>query len=503
MSTAPTTANWNALRSAISGEVVLPESGGYDSARKPAIARFHEVRPRAIVLCENPEDVSTTISFARRTRLRTATRSGGHCFAGRSSTEGIVTDVSSMRSVSVSDAVATVGAGARLGEVYDALDEHGLTIPAGCGPDVGISGLTLGGGLGILGRKHGLTSDSLLAAQVVLADGRIAECDEHREPDLFWALRGAGGCDFGVLTSLVFETVSAPEATAFHLTWPDTHAAALIEARQEWAPAAPDEMAASLLLSAPSDPHSPPVVNVFGAMLGTGSDAEELLGELVAQARAEPTSAFLKQGTYRETKRYLAEHGPGEQMPHGHPFNKSEFFRRSLPEEAIKSLLKNFSEGRVAGQSRELDFTPWGGTYNRVADDATAFVHRDELFLLKHAVTIDPNVCTAEREAARRWLSRSWKTVRPWGSGGVYPNFPDPDLTDWARAYHGTNLERLVRLKERYDPEGFFRFHQAVSGGVSVGVEADRLAFLTSRTNSLYESGTQSPSPPPQETTHR
>jgi hypothetical protein len=93
--------------------------------------------------------------------------------------------------------------------------------------------------------------------------------------------------------------------------------------------------------------------------------------------------------------------------------------------------------------------------------------------------------------------------VRPWGSGGVYPNFPDPDLTDWARAYHGTNLERLVRLKERYDPEGFFRFHQAVSGGVSVGVEADRLAFLTSRTNSLYESGTQSPSHPPQETPHR
>ena len=145
-STPPTTADWNALRSAISGEVVLPESGGYDSARKPAIARFHEVRPRAIVLCENPEDVSTTISFARRTGLRTATRSGGHCFAGRSSTEGIVIDVSPMRSVSVSDAVATVGAGARLGEVYDALDEHGLTFPAGCGPDVGISGLTLGGG---------------------------------------------------------------------------------------------------------------------------------------------------------------------------------------------------------------------------------------------------------------------------------------------------------------------------------------------------------------------
>lgn len=165
--------DWSVLQGAVSGDVVLPGSPEYDSARKPAIARFDDVRPQAIVLCQTPADVSETISFARRSGLRTATRSGGHCFAGRSSTEGIVIDVSPMRSVSVSGSVATVGAGARLGEVYDALAEHGLTIPAGCGPSVGISGLTLGGGFGILGQKYGLTSDHLLEAQVVLADGHI------------------------------------------------------------------------------------------------------------------------------------------------------------------------------------------------------------------------------------------------------------------------------------------------------------------------------------------
>jgi FAD/FMN-containing dehydrogenase len=378
-----------------------------------------------------------------------------------------------MRSVSVSDGVATVvGAGARLGDVYDALAEHDLTIPAGCGPSVGISGLTLGGGLGILGRKYGLTSDHLLAAQIVLADGRVIECDEHRDEELFWALRGAGGGNFGVVTSLTFNTIPAPDATAFHLVWPHTQATALIDAWQTWAPFAPDELAASLLLTAPGDVDRPPVVNVFGAMLGTEADTAELLDELVARAGADPASVFSKHASYRETKRHLAEHGPGDDRleqtsqglapRQGHDFSKSEFFGRPLPTEATAMLMKNFFEGRVAGQSRELDFTPWGGAYNRTRADATAFVHRAELFLLKHAVVVKPDAPAAERQAARRWLARSWELVRSWGSGRVYQNFPDPDLLNWAHAYYGANYDRLARIKARYDPDDFFRFRQSL-----------------------------------------
>src|SRR5919112_6332768 len=280
--------DWGALQSAIAGNVVLPGSSDYESVRKPAIALFQDVRPKAVVLCRTPTDVSETISFAIRYRLPTATRSGGHCFAGHSSTRGIVIDVSPMRSVSVSDGVATVGPGARLGDVYDSLEEQGLTIPAGCGPSVGIAGLTLGGGLGILGRKYGLTSDQLLAAQVVLADGRVVVCDAHHDRELFWALRGAGGGNFGVVTSLTFNTIPAPDATAFHLLWPHTHAAAVIGVWQAWAPVAPDELAASLLMVASGDVDRPPVVNVFGAMLGTEAETAELLDELVARAGADP-----------------------------------------------------------------------------------------------------------------------------------------------------------------------------------------------------------------------
>ena len=127
--------------------------------------------------------------------------------------------------------------------------------------------------------------------------------------------------------------------------------------------------------------------------------------------------------------------------------------------------MENLQEERVAGQLRELDFTPWGGAYNRVPAEATAFFHRDELFLLQHAVVVDPDVPAAERQAAGRWLTRSWELVRPWGSRRVYQNFPDPDLEDWEHAYYGANYDRLVRIKARYDPDDILRFRQSLSNG--------------------------------------
>jgi FAD/FMN-containing dehydrogenase len=446
------TPDWRALQDAVAGDVVLPGSPGYDEARKPAIARFHDTTPQAVVRCRTAADVAEAIWFAGRYGLRVAPRSGGHCFAGRSSTDGIVIDVTLIDAVSVADGVVTVGAGARLGAVYDALGEHDLTIAGGCGPTVGIAGLALGGGLGILGRSHGLTSDQLLGAQVVLADGRIVDCDEHRDEELFWALRGSGGGMFGVLTSLAFRTVPAPATTTFQLFWGHSETAAVVEAWQAWAPDAPDELAASLLVTAPGDVAAPPVVEVFGAMLGSESGTASVLAELVDAVHTDPTAAVRTHLPYREAKRQLAERGDGDDS--GHLFSKSEFFRRPLPADAVAALVAHFASDRVAGESRELDFSPWGGAYNRVATDATAFAHRAERVLLKHAVVVGPR---ADTGPARRWLAQSWETVHPWGSGGVYPNFPDPELDDEARAYLGPNHDRLARIRRRYDPGDFFR----------------------------------------------
>jgi FAD/FMN-containing dehydrogenase len=217
--------DWSTLGDAIDGEVVLPESPAYDRVPQPFNRRFGDVLPLAVVRCASPEDAAETIAFLTRHDLESATRSGGHCFAGHSSTTGVAVDVTPMASVTVADGVATVGAGARLGRVYDALQDHGRAIPAGTCPPVGIAGLALGGGLGILGRRYGLTSDLLVRVQIVLADGRILECDNNHHDDLFWALRGAGAGNVGVVTSFHFRTVPAPDVTNVHATWPYLEAA--------------------------------------------------------------------------------------------------------------------------------------------------------------------------------------------------------------------------------------------------------------------------------------
>jgi FAD/FMN-containing dehydrogenase len=464
------TDGWEGLERRVSGAVILPGSSEYDRAYRSLNARFDSVRPQAVIRCRRPTDVAEALRFAAHAGMAVTTRAGGHCFGGRSSTDGLLVDVGPMRSVEISGDAVTVGGGSRLGEVYEALGDRGLTIAAGSCPSVGVAGLALGGGLGIIGRRHGLTSDHLLGVQIVLADGRIVECDDHREADLFWALRGGGAGNFGVVTALTFRTISAPGATNFHLTWPFSEAPSVIAAWQSWAPEAPEELAASLVIGAGAEVDKPPSVELFGVMLGADSDTEELVGEMVGRAGSHPATTFREHMSFRETIRYWGARAarepvegepPGQEL-RGHRCIRSEFFTRSLPADVIEELLETFLAGRVPDQSRELDFSPWGGAYGRVSPEATAFVHRDDRFWLKHAAEMAPGASTAEKEAARDWVTRSWETAHPWGTGRVFPNFPDPDLEDWAQAYYGGNLDRLVRLKPRYDPGNLFRFHQSL-----------------------------------------
>src|SRR5262249_27501716 len=214
----------------------------------------------------------------------------------------------------------------------------------------------------------------------------------------------------------------------------------------------------------------PPAVDMFGSMLGTEGDAAGLLDEFVARAGADPTREFRKHMSRRQTTSFWAAPGAAHRADQDEPppprkedpMLKSEFFRRALPTEAVGALLARFAGKRVPGESRELDFTPWGGAYSRMREDATAFVHRRELFSLKHTAVVDAESSGAAKLAARRWLTESWQTVRPWGTGRVFPNFPDPDLEEWKDAYYGTNYRRLTRVKGTYDPDNFFRFHQSV-----------------------------------------
>lgn len=460
--------DWGSLERAIDGSISLPGSESYPRHRRPFNARFHEVEPEAVVSCANPYDVSETLAFVQRHERAFAVRACGHSFAGHSTTPGVLVDVRPMRSVSISGGLVTVGAGATLGEVYEALDEHGLAIPGGTCPSVGVAGLTLGGGLGILGRTYGVTSDSLVGAEVVLADGGLVACDEHHDEELFWALRGAGAGNFGVVTSLVFRPVPAPNGTNVHLSWAFSDAAAVIEAWQAWAPDGPDALAASLKVTATGETE-PPSVDVYAAVLGVDSGGEDLLVELVTRAGADPSSARAERLSFEGTRRYWAALGEDAAAPEDAAttpepvwlFARSEFLRRPMPAEAVSALLVAFARDRAAGESRELDFMPWAGAYNRVRPDATAFVHREERFQLKHAVTVEAASPMARR-AARAQVGRSWGSVHPWGSGRVFQNFADPDLRDWPAAYYGPNLDRLMRVNERYDPDNVFRSDQSL-----------------------------------------
>ena len=298
-----------------------------------------------MVRCHGPEDVAEVIAFAREHGIGIAVRSGGHSFAGYSSTSGIVIDLTPQRSVVLTGGVAKVGAGTRLGELYDALLPHGLAIPAGTCPSVGIGGLTLGGGHGILGRMYGLTLDHLTRARVVLASGRVVDCDERDHADLFWALRGAGSGNFGVVTSFTFRPRPAPRLTS---PWPATW--------QDWAAGGPGELAADLALTAPAD-RADPVVEVFGAVARNQQDAGELLDDLAARVGSAATSDFRAELSFRDTVRRQAGNDQAGQ-PRMHRFAKSEFFDRPLPDQAIVALVDGVTRRRAPGQHRSVLFAP-------------------------------------------------------------------------------------------------------------------------------------------------
>ncbi|MBV9941789.1 MAG: BBE domain-containing protein, partial [Solirubrobacterales bacterium] len=303
-----------------------------------------------------------------------------------------------------------------------------------------------------------------------LADGSVVQCDEDHDPDLFWALRGAAGGNFGVVSSLVFETVTAPETTAFYLRWSIDQAVALIESWQAWAPNAPEEVDATLRLASGLGPGSPRV-ELFGAVLASEAGARKRLGSFISGAEQKPVSTSFRELPYPEAKKYLNEldqhhdepSGGDDLASRGHLFAKSEFFRRRLGRATVEALVRNlpFETGSV--RSREIAFMPWGGAYNRVAPDATAFPHREELFLVQHLLELEPEASGADRDSAHSWLTRSWELLHPSGSGGVYPDFPDPQLANPGRAYYGENYARLMRVKAAYDPDNTFRFHQSLS----------------------------------------
>lgn len=436
------------LCASLDGELFSPDSPGYEAARRPRNLAFDDVYPSFVVRCRSEADVVRAISYATATGTRLVPRGGGHCFAGRSSTEGVVVDLSQIADTSVTaDGSAVIGAGASLGSVYRALHSAGQSLPAGCGDSVGIAGLTLGGGIGLLGRMYGLTSDRLLSARVVLADGAVVECDRERDPELFWGLRGAGGGQFGIVTSLRFDTVPEPMALWIDAELIHVEIAALVKGWQSWAPKAPDEVTLNLAIERGPEGGST-YVRLFGASFVSESETRTIVEEFATAIGSAAIPQVSAPVPYHTLKAALSDR---ERSSAERPVRiRSEFFARTMSDRTIASVLTKLASPGNQGM-RRLAFTAMGGAYNRVAENATAFAHRGESFLLEHVTDQDDF-----------WLDASWTAAHADGSGRVYPNFPDGALVDPTAAYHAGNAPGLAAIKRKYDPRGFFDFPQAV-----------------------------------------
>jgi hypothetical protein len=442
------------LRAALDGRVIAPGEDGYDEART-VFAGGIDRHPAAIVRARDATDVSRVVSLAQESGLELAVKSGGHSGAGHGTTDGgILLDLSGMKDLRIDVAGRTAWAqtGLTAGEYTAAVGAHDLATGFGDTGSVGIGGITLGGGVGFLVRKHGLTIDDLLAADIVTADGELVRADSEEHPDLFWAIRGGGG-NFGVATRFEFRLHEVNTIVGGMLLLPATpEVIASFIAKAE---AAPEELSTiANVMTAPPMPFLPPEAHgelVIMAMMVYAGEVEA--GERAIapfRALAEPIADMVK------SMRYPEMYPPEEGDYHPTAVGRTMFLDtidRDVARTIVEYLRSSDAPMRVA-QLRVL-----GGAMARVPAEATAFAHRSSRIMVNLAAFYEGPEDRAVRGA---WVA-NFAAALEQGDGGAYVNFLDDEGEARVRAaYPGTTWDRLVEIKGRYDPENLFRLNQNI-----------------------------------------
>jgi len=444
----------------LNGDVVTPHGTNYATARALWDERFDSLRPRAVAYCVDAADVQRVVNWGRRYGVHVVPRSGGCSYAGYSSGNGVViADVSRLAHVQHSGGRATIGAGARMIQVYAGLWTGHVTIPGGSGPSVGIAGLALGGGHGYSSRKLGTASDNLRQVQIVTADGRLLTCDSSHHSDLFWACRGGGGGNFGIVTELDFATHPVSTVSRYEIEWPWSQAEQALATWQGFAPYARDELFSVLDLIAtdPSGKNARSHVVSAGQFFGSQSDLEALIQPLASTGT--PTKVFTTTVSYYDAVLHWAgcsEAGaPCLNIPSAFK-GKSDYVTKPLPAEAIHRLVAGITARQGQGRGA-IYLDSYGGAINRVAPGATAFVHRNALFSVQYTAQ-----WSGSSSQSLNWIDGLYAQMRPYVSGFAYQNYIDPALQSWQHAYYGSNLARLKAVKRKYDPRNAFHFRQSI-----------------------------------------
>ena len=440
------------LAAAVRGPVLARGGAGYALARLEYDSAYDAVMPLAVVQPLDAADVAAVIRWATKTGVHIVARSGGHSYGGYSTvSNGVVVDLQRLKGVAVSRGQAIVGAGARLGNIYNSLGTHGLAIPAGTCPSVGIGGHALGGGFGLASRAWGLASDNVVAVQIVTADGKVIVADAKHHPDLYWACRGGGGGNFGIVTRFTFRTHAVAQGSYFVATWPWAQAGEVIASFLAWAPHQPDALGALCRLAAGP---GGPTVQVFGQFLGSETALKSALASLQPPATKLTTGTATWLDLVRRWAGCLGHPLPECSVPVHTAFAGASDYIAKVPTQAQLAKFALVVEARGAS-SGALLIDAYGGAINRVKPGATAFVHRNVLASIQYY---------SGGVGARTWVDSSRAALKPAVSGAAYVNYIDPHLVNWQQAYYGANLSRLRAVKKKYDPHNLFHFPQSIRG---------------------------------------
>ncbi len=471
--------DWNKLGGSLDGALLLPGDPAYLTAGHLYNA-LYRLDSAAIAQCASVSDVQRCIAFSRSQDVQVAVRAGGHSYGGYSSGPGLVIDVSPLHGISAvttaadrsspsGNPVVAVGAGTQLIEAYSQLSSQGLLLPGGSCPTVGIAGLALGGGIGVFSRAYGLTCDQMESVTIVTADGVARRCDPAHDEDMYWACRGGGGGNFGVVTGFEFQVHPIPDAiTLFTLEWPWAAASSVIDAWLPWIPLTPPQLWANCQL------YSGAVVGngsvkVTGVFIGSVSECSTALTSLTSAVPAGTTYRFVGPEDYM-TATMIEAGCEGETPaqcggPVQSPFTaKSSYLAGPLPEHSVSALVSALSTlpSTLPGASGGVVLDAYGGAINQVKASDTAFIHRDSVACAQYLITYPTTSPTPSATlAASTWLEDLQGLFAPVAQGS-YQNYIDPSLADWPRAYYGANLPRLQRVKRRYDPEDVFHFAQSI-----------------------------------------
>jgi FAD/FMN-containing dehydrogenase len=445
------------LRNELQGDLVQQGASGYSQAKLVYDTRFNATKPLAIAYCESASDVSKCLLWAQQYKVAFAARSGGHSYAGYSTTTGLVIDVSRMKSVTASGDTATIGAGAQLIDIYSALWNRHRSIAGGSCPTVGIAGLAL-----YSSRLHGTTCDNVLSFKLVDAAGKVRTCSASENADLYWACRGGGGGNFGIVTSFKFKTFQVGNVATFFVEWPWSDAQAAVDAWQRWAPSAPDGLFSDCVLSTES---GSPVVRASGQFFGSASQLRSLLAPLLV---GQPVEVDVVGRTYMNAVMYWAgctgtvkqcHLTPDGNLPRATFKATSDYAAKQLSANGIKTMVTRIEQRQKQGAGiGVVILDSYGGAINRVSPTATAFVHRKMLFGLQYGAYWSGN----DGGTGIQWAENLRQAMQPYVTGAAYVNYIDPSLPNWARAYYGSNYQRLQSVKKSVDPENVFHFPQSI-----------------------------------------